>query len=109
MTEIEMVIEVLQDREVCRECTHNSRVNENPACEECEEAFKKAYEALQEKAEREKGCKYCNNHRPLLALYTEYSIEVDDRELSVWQGLKCEGTLKISFCPMCGRKLEGKQ
>ena len=56
-----------------------------------------------------KGCEYCNNHRPLLALYTEYSIEVDDRELSVWQGLKCEGTVKISFCPVCGRKFGGKQ
>ena len=68
-------------------------------------AIDKAIQALQEKAEREKGCEYCNNHRPLLALYTECSIEVDDRELSVWQGLKCEETFKISFCPMCGRKL----
>lgn len=67
-----------------------------------------ALKALQEKQEREKGCGYCNNHRPLLALYTEYTMEIDDRDLSVWQGLKCEGTLKISFCPMCGRKLEDK-
>ena len=60
---------------------------------------------LQEKAEREKGCEYCNNHKPLLSLCTEYAIEIDDKEISIWQDLKCLEIFNINLCPMCGRKL----
>jgi len=64
-----------------------------------------AIQALQEKAEREKGCEHCNSHVPINNFTKDYSIEVDDTEISLWEDLKCLAYMKINDCPMCGRKL----
>lgn len=94
MNEIENAIHSMQNLNLVISITESER-----------NAVNLAIQALQEKAEREKGCEYCNNHKPLTSLYTEYSVEVDDKELSVWNGLRCEEHFKINYCPMCGRKL----
>lgn len=75
-------------------------------CNAAETARDLAIQALQEKLERENGCACCNNHVPVKDFAKEYSIEVDDVEVSLWEDLKCLATIKINYCPMCGRRLE---
>ena len=55
------------------------------------EAIEAAISALQEQAEREKGCEYCSDYEP------NYNQFYDS-----------EGELgaKFIFCPMCGRRLK---
>jgi hypothetical protein len=75
-----------------------------------------ALQVLQEKAEREKGCEYCRNEKKLLLtentdirIPTSRSIPQISIEGETYDGYSfCTG-FKIDFCPMCGRKLGGKQ
>lgn len=60
---------------------------------------------LQEKAEREKGCEYCNEYKSISSCFTEYSLEISNGEISIWNGLRCEASFLINYCPHCGRKL----
>lgn len=77
------------------------------------DAIDKAIQALKEKQEREKGCEYCKNGRPLVV------GETNDKGISIWSpnilhaygydfhGYGVNGIgAKIKCCPMCGRKLE---
>jgi len=67
--------------------------------------FEFVLQALKEKEEKEKGCEYCNRHIPINDFAKDYSIEVDNAEISLWEDLKCLSHIKIKYCPMCGRKL----
>lgn len=53
----------------------------------------------------EKGCEFCNYHKPVSDFTKDYSIEVDDAEISLWEDLNCLSHIKINYCPWCGRKL----
>ena len=53
-----------------------------------------AIEALREKAERDKGCRYCNSR---FGIATHHINEA---------GLKAGTNKRAQFCPMCGRRLE---
>ena len=98
MSEIEKAINCLS--------TFIKTLEHYEAQEEETKAMKIAVQALQEKLERENGCACCNNHVPVKDFAKEYSIEVDDVEVSLWEDLKCLATIKINYCPMCGRRLE---
>lgn len=62
-------------------------------------------EVLKEKVEREKGCEYCNEKKSILSCFTEYSLEISNGEISIWNGLRCEASFLINYCPLCGKKL----
>ena len=74
----------------------------------CGYAFETAIQALQEKAEREKGCTYCNEKtcencgqgNQSYCDNCKHQKSWCDREVSFkyWAPLN-------KFCPMCGRKL----
>lgn len=72
------------------------------------EADEVAYDALQERIDRDTGCNYCNYPHP-----ARNCVLPDCTE----QILCSKGFLKnayimerkINYCPMCGRKLKGEQ
>ena len=64
-----------------------------------------ALQALQEKLERGKGCEYCNEYKSISSCFTEYSLEISNGEISIWNRLRCEASFLINYCPHCGRKL----
>ena len=77
-----------------------------------EKHFDLAIQALQEKAEREKGCEYCKNGVPLVIGKTnDYGIAIQYPQSLNAYGYDIHGTgsngliCKIEYCPMCGRKL----
>lgn len=73
------------------------------------EVKQKAIQALQEKAEREKGCEYCKDEKSMptgnkntgfylageALTYTAQAAADDDFEDNTF----------VNYCPMCGRKL----
>lgn len=77
-------------------------------------AYDMAITALQEKQERERGCAYCdlssgnvgetieNQGDNFLMIKTPEGVSfvADNKHFSL---------LRIKFCPMCGRNLEGKR
>ena len=71
-------------------------------------------DALRECAEREKGCEFCKGITPILKDYDcadVVRIELakngsGSRYLLDERDEKMQWAIKISFCPMCGRKLE---
>lgn len=85
MNEIKLVIQDLKYL-ISDECT-------NTQCDYIEE-IEIALQALQEKAEREKGCERCSETRP-------YPNVCSPAENQRFQNAK--------FCKYCGRKLEAKQ
>lgn len=58
------------------------------------EAIETALTALREKAEREKGCEYCNSR---FGIATHHITE---------SGMKAGTNKTAIFCPMCGKELE---
>ena len=54
-------------------------------------------EALQEKAEREKGCSFCNDKRVVSFCATSYHSSLEP--------ITIIEDLYFKFCPHCGRKL----
>ena len=65
-------------------------------------------ELMQVKAERDGRCPVCNGKVPIVQDCDKwYSIEIEGREMSVWDGNKCVAIFSIEHCPMCGRKLKG--
>lgn len=67
MTDINRIIEVLQERKVCALCVDGSDENcfkcklaEGMTSSEIIDSFDAAIQAVQEKAKRDKGCGYCN-------------------------------------------------
>lgn len=75
----------------------------------CGYAFETAIQALQEKAERDKGCEYCKDEKSMptgnkntgfylageALTYTAQAAADDDFEDNTF----------VNYCPMCGRKL----
>ena len=62
----------------------------------CGYAFEKAIQALQEKAEREKGCSFCNDKDVFMFEAVSYSYQEPLRNVE---------NIDFEFCPKCGRKL----
>ena len=66
-------------------------------------------QALQEKAERDKGCEYCKERKPILDELGD--LQIDDTDCTLWFTSQVEADdiyedhTKINYCPMCGRKL----
>ena len=58
-----------------------------------------AYEALKEKAEREKGCEYCNEMKDMQ--YEENSVYIDRNGKLDING----EDMQLNYCPNCSRKL----
>src|SRR5574343_60541 len=76
------------------------------------EVKQKAIQALQEKAEREKGCEYCNGGTAEGACDSDGMMRIDkgDTHCLPYIAVNNEtyGTsdlFDINYCPMCGRKL----
>lgn len=76
------------------------------------EVKQKAIQALQEKAEREKGCEYCNDYAVDGACDSDGTMRVDkgNEHCLPYIAVNNEtyGTsdlFDINYCPMCGRKL----
>jgi hypothetical protein len=70
-------------------------------------------EALHEKAERERGCGYCNNERHCIReAFDEGTAQIIDAEkhyaLSI-DTSRDAAIFNIFCCPMCGRRLEVRQ
>lgn len=78
-------------------------------------AFAVALTALREKAERERGCAYCNESKHLYheagptTRMDSYMCVCDDQlEVELWQSGNSGCLAKINFCPMCGNALPSK-
>jgi len=94
MNEIE-AIEIIKNVDIC--------------CNSAETARDLAIQALREKAEREKGCIYCRERKPILDELGD--LQIDDTDCTLWFTSQVEADdiyeehTKINYCPMCGRKL----
>lgn len=67
-----------------------------------------AAQALREKSEREKGCKYCNNGKTLYqeTIGTKLYINCSNRARALYFDTKSvNAAYIINYCPNCGRKL----
>lgn len=67
------------------------------------EAIDTAIQSLQEKAEREKGCEYCNEGK-----WFEEDGEgafIKENYLTIKSYAEPDTIISINYCPMCGRKL----
>ena len=87
----------------------------------CGYAFETAIQALQEKAERDKGCEYCNGKRneyqhtidTKLSINTFEKARVLETECNrcppyancCMKNIPSRSVFLINFCPNCGRKL----
>ena len=71
---------------------------------EFEQVFRMGAAALQEQAEREKGCEYCNSD----ALDGLVITHTFDRPKLAFRGgnLPTDDDEKPVFCPKCGRRLK---
>ena len=63
---------------------------------------------LQENIIKKKGCEYCQNHTPIVNQYSDYGVQIDEDDLTIWDGLRCLEIFEIDYCPFCGRKFEDK-
>lgn len=89
MNEIEKQITILHELQ-CK-CVENGFFSD----------IELAETALQEKAEREKGCEYCL--RMANMPFEEHDVYIDGNgKLDV----DADEDYQLNFCPMCGRKLE---
>ena len=76
-------------------------------------AISAAISALQEREERSKGCEFCDGtERSMLFRKGACDSMNDDVYISgdaiiIDYGCKAYDTVKIRFCPMCGRPLKG--
>ena len=87
MNEIEKTIRVLSDMKLSFSQNY------------IQEAFDVSIEALREKAERNKGCYHCiNSSKKIFAQKERYSNASET-------GIAYE-TIRVVFCPSCGKRLE---
>jgi hypothetical protein len=68
-----------------------------------------ALTALREKAEREKGCKYCNSDMCFTCIkqldyYGDGSFESKCADEA--DAIRCVAYKPMKYCPMCGKRLE---
>ena len=78
----------------------------------CGYAFETAIQALQEKAERDKGCEYCNDYAVEGACDSDAMMRIDKGNEHCMPYIAVNndtyGTsdiFDINYCPMCGRNL----
>lgn len=95
MTEIEQAISILSE-------TYRIAFEPNVSDEtrKYNDTLDLALAALREKAERSKGCAYCNGE--IKAADSAFGLYEHDGE---WRISTDEYDTLIHFCPMCGRKL----
>ena len=73
-----------------------------------------AISALQEREKRSKGCEFCDGtERSMMFRKGECAAMSDEVYVSgdaiiIDYGCKAYDTVKIGFCPMCGRPLKGE-
>lgn len=73
-----------------------------------------AISALQEREKRSKGCEFCDGtERSMMFRKGECAAMNDEVYVSgdaiiIDYGCKAYDTVKIGFCPMCGRPLKGE-
>lgn len=81
---------------------------------EFQEACAHAISALKEREERSKGCEFCDGtERSMMFRKGECAAMSDEVYVSgdaiiIDYGCKAYDTVKIGFCPMCGRPLKGE-
>jgi len=73
--------------------------------------IEKAFEALEEKTERDQGCKYCTREKDIQIKFEgEEAGRAWMHNCSDGYGLFLEGEvityIDIKYCPMCGKKLQ---
>ena len=77
-------------------------------------ALYRAKSALQEREKRSKGCEFCDGtERSMMFRKGECAAMNDEVYVSgdaiiIDYGCKAYDTVKIGFCPMCGRPLKGE-
>lgn len=104
MTEIEQAIYLLREGAENWRYTSQEWIDDKDA-----EAISLAIEALKEKAEREKGCEYCNKN-----FQHNYNWLIRDYMLNDKERPRIEITgdgiavIECDYCPKCGRKLVSK-
>jgi len=97
MNEIEQAIGQM---EICKK-TSNLHINDH--------IYDLAISALRAKQEREKGCEYCRERKPILDGLGQ--LQIDDTDSTLWFISQAaaddiyEDHTTIHYCPMCGRKL----
>lgn len=78
----------------------------NTGCGDCNYtkilAKNELIEALKEKLEQQKGCKYCKTG---CELGEGEEVFITDNTLVAYRYSEADSYIGISFCPMCGRKL----
>lgn len=118
MNEIE-AIEIL--KKALRNIAVLSRINSKSVDVDMLISLHLAIKALQEKAEREKGCEYCLNQKKITDTNLVGGFPPNqDTEIVSWiykdnliynvviNGKSSFCREKIMYCPKCGRGLEGK-
>ena len=103
---IEFIGVTKNDRQ-CKNCSWKDKCQNDI----CSQVDKLTISALQEKAEREKGCEYCDfSSGDVGALFDgedEFFLVTGDNEYFIaTDGKGIFRETKIKFCPMCGRRLE---
>lgn len=105
MTEIEQAIYLLREGAENWRYTSQEWIDDKDA-----EAISLAIEALKEKAEREKGCEYCNKN-----FQHNYNWLIRDYMLNDKERPRIEITgdgiavIECDYCPKCGRKLMSEE
>ena len=85
------------------------RVVYNLLNHEDKEAARMAFEALREQEQREQGCKYCREYESIVEVNGDFiSFDETISKGIFLEACTCDVVLeaKVSFCPMCGRKLK---
>ena len=88
MTDTEKAIQEFKEYETAEWCTSHIPLTDSRL---------QAIQALQEKAEREKGCSFCNDKRVVSFCATSYHSSLEP--------ITIIEDLYFKFCPHCGRKL----
>lgn len=124
MNEIKKAIKILEDKRTCDFCEY---IELDHGCVECDRVspimagdlhnfYNEAIQALQEKAEREKGCGHCKTYGDFQADMIVFENGDEKIEVQLCFGMleiihKRDDEIiyhvdtEINYCPMCGRKL----
>ena len=81
---------------------------------QAKEACDAAISALQEREKRSKGCEFCDGTERSMMFRKGECVAMNDEvyvsgdAIIIDYGCKAYDTVKIGFCPMCGRPLKGE-
>ena len=78
-------------------------INDDCYTIEHRDACRMAISALREQEERERGCEYCNDCKSICN--QDEDIHISGNILRIDIGCYAYSSVKINFCPMCGRRL----